>query len=257
LILLNAPGNDLRLGLTVISGFGDPAPDRSISIALNGVKFDEIKTAGLANIVTKPFQARGFLNRLSLSLSDSALPLPYRWGLFRRWVPKDGRRINIVVSRVDLLTDREYENVRMPCRLDLSRPESWNMPNLNGIYADKWIATEAQVSLQACGEADSISVQGFAPSLPAFQPVVPVTVTIDGAGRTVELDRPGPFTIAVPLPRTFEKGSRHDISIRSPRVFVPAELGLGPDRRRLSIMLNIVEIGKGRPYGVTADKAYR
>ncbi len=241
LILLNTSGKEMRLRLTVMSGVGDEASDRKLSFALNGNKFDEITTAGVATVITKPFRPNGFLNRLSIFLPDSAKPIPRGWSLLRRWVPKDARRLNLVVLKVELLNDREYQALRLPCRLDLSRPEVWSTPNLNGIYPDHWIANKAHLSLEACREADSVVIQGFAPGLPASAPDVPVNVTVDGAEWTVHLDKPGPFTISVPLTRSVEKGSTHEISIGSPRSFVPVQLGLGPDQRRLSISLDVVE----------------
>jgi hypothetical protein len=241
-ILLNASGEELRLRLTVVSGDGQPTPDRLISVALNGEKFDEIVTAGVGNVVTRPFRAHGFMNRLSISLPDSAQPVPSRWGLFRRWVPKDGRRLNVAVSKVELINDREYRAIRAPCRVDLSRPDAWGTPGLSGIYADGWIAHEAHILLEPCGKSDSISIQGSVPRLPQSEPPFPVTVSVNGGLQTVELSKPGPFMVTLPVPQGGAKGRPYDIIVGSPRTFVPAELGLGPDRRRLSIMVNAIEI---------------
>lgn len=254
LILLNASGEDLRLRLTIVSGYGQPMPDRSISVALNGEKFDEIAMSGFANVITKPFRARGFMNRLSLSLPDTAQPVPSRWGLFRRWVPRDGRRLNIAVPKIELLTAQDYQAIRMPCRLDFSRPDAWDAPSLTGIYPDGWIAREARVSLQPCGESDAISIQGFVPGLPAPWSPFPLSVSVNGIRLAFELSRPGPFTIAVPLPPAVYNGRRYDVAIGSPRTFVPAELGSGPDRRRLSIMLNAIELGQ-RPVRPATQQA--
>ncbi len=164
--------------------------------------------------------------------------------------------MNLVVLRVDLLDEREYQTLRLPCSINLANPDAWRTPTLNGVYTDRWIANQAHVKLESCGEADSVSIQGFAPSLSATEPAIPVTVGIDGAEQTVRLDRPGQFTISIALPRTFKKGSRHDISVGSPRTFVPVELRLGPDRRRLSVLLNVVEF-HNRLVVAPASKAKR
>ena len=247
LLLLNASGEDLRLRLTVVAGYGQPAPERTISFALNGEKFDEIRTAGLANVITKPFRATGFMNWLTISLPDTASPIRRRWALFRPWVPKDPRRLNVAISKIQLLTNREYAELSLPCRLDLSHPDDWNANSLNGIFADRWIAGEAHVSLQPCEESDTVMVRGFMPGIAGLGPVFPVTISVNGAQQVVKLKKAGPFTIEVPLHGTAQNGGRYDVAVGSPRTFVPAERGLGPDGRRLSIMLDSVELGHHAP----------
>jgi hypothetical protein len=242
LILLNGSGEEKRLRLTIASSYGLPFPDRSISIALNGEKFDEIRTSGIATVITKPFRASGFLNSLSISLPDKAQPAPSRWGLIRRWVPKDGRRLNVAVANVELIGDQEYSAIRMPCRIDFTRQDDWKVPGIDGLYGDHWIAGEAHVSLQPCSVPDAVSVDGFIPMLPHSRPPFSVIVSVDGAPHIMELTKAGPFRISIPLPGTALHDWPYEIAVRAPRTFVPAELGLGTDRRRLSIKLNFIEL---------------
>jgi hypothetical protein len=240
--LLNASGKALRLELTIVSGYGFPEPERSVSFALNGRQFDEVHTSGTATVITKPFRATGFLNRLSISVPDVARPIPNPWGLFRRWVPKDGRRLNIAVSNMRVLGEQDYSSLKMPCAWNSSRAEDWELPGLNGIYSDNWIAGEAHVALEPCDEPGAISIRGFLPGLPGSNSPFPVVVSVNGIPRTFELANAGAFTLTVPLPQAAAQQRVCDIGISSPRTFVPAEMGLGPDRRRLSIQLNAVEI---------------
>ena len=242
LLLLNATGETLRLRMTIVSGYGEPSPSRSISIALNGAQFDRVETSGIANITSAPFQAHGFLNRISLSLPDAAQPIPSNWGLFRRWVPKDGRRLNVAVSDIELLTEREYEATPVPCGLDFSRPDAWKTPGLNGLYADHWIAGEARVFLKPCGNARFVEVRGIIPDWPTVKPPFLVNLSVNSTRQSVRIKKPGPFTAIVPLPPPRQAGEPYEIAIDCPRAVVPAEAGLGADRRRLSIMVNTVEL---------------
>jgi hypothetical protein len=242
IILLNATGEEKRLRLTIVSGYGQPLPERSISIALNGERFDEIRTSGIATVITKPFRASGFMNRLTIFLPDNAQPIPSRWGLIRPWVPKDGRRLNIAVANIELMGDREYSAMRMPCRIDFARENDWKVSGVGGLYGDRWIAGEAHVSLQPCGDPDAVSVEGSIPVAPPSQPPFPVIVSVDGASHTIELAKTGPFRISVPLPAPARHDRPYEIAVRTPWAFVPAEIGRGADRRRLSIRLNVIEL---------------
>ncbi|MGP8243703.1 MAG: hypothetical protein ACLQVN_04190 [Bryobacteraceae bacterium] len=247
MILLNGSGQEMRLRLTIVPGYGLPSPERSISFALNGIQFDQIRTSGTANVITKPFRATAFMNRLSISLPDNAEPIPSRWALFRHWVPKDGRRLNIAVSNVSLLSAREYSAMRAPCRLDFALPDSWDALGLGGLYGDRWIAGEAHVLLQPCGDADSVLLDGLIPALPRSPPPFPLIVSVDGSTRTLAIAKPGPFSVWVPLPEGPSQNRPYEITVRTPRTFVPSELGLGPDRRRLSLRLNVIQLQRSAP----------
>ena len=241
IMVLNGSGKESRLRLTIVSGFGQPSPNHSISFAINGEKFDEIQISGTANVITKPFRASGFMNRLEISLSDTAKAEPGRWALFGKWVPRDSRWLNIAISNIEMISDQEYSATRMPCRLDFSQPAVWSAPRIDGIYDDQWVAGEARVSLQPCGgPPDAVSIDGSMPGLPNTRPPFPVIVSVDGTPHTVELAKAGPFKISVPLPDAARHSLPYDIAVRTPRTFVPAELGLGPDSRRLSIRLQAI-----------------
>jgi len=70
-------------------------------------------------------------------------------------------------------------------------------------------------------------------------PSVPVTVAVDGAaGRVVSVPRGGRRTLVLPLPAGAEAP---EVTFSSPLSFVPAETGLGRDRRRLTVQLLGVE----------------
>ena len=241
LLLLNPSGRELRLRMTVVSGAGDPTPGRVITFALNGQRFDQVDTAGITNLVTKPFRGEGFVNHLTLSLPDGAQPIPRQWAMLRRWVPKDRRRLNVAVANVELITEDEYRRTEFPCSLDLSRADAWNTPGLGGIFGDQWIAGKAHVLLAPCGESDAVTVQGSTLETAGQQLPVPIEVSVDGVVQTIEASKPGPFHIAVPLPAGFQKTGRHEILVGSPAGSVAVHSG-GPDPRSLSIRLDKIEI---------------
>jgi hypothetical protein len=71
---------------------------------------------------------------------------------------------------------------------------------------------------------------------------VPVTVAVDGtAGRVVDVPRGGQRTIVLPLPALPADAQANEVTFRAPTSFVPAELGMGRDRRRLAVQLLGVE----------------
>lgn len=242
MILLNGSGREMRLRLTLVSGYGQTSPERVVSFSLNGVQFDEVHVAGTANVITKPFRASGFLNRLAISVPDTTEPIPRKWGMIRRWVPQDGRRLNIAVSDAELIDDQQYSTMRLPCHLDFSRPDDWKVPGVDGLYGDRWIADEAHFALQPCGDADAVAVKGSLPGLPKSKPPFPVVVSVDGVPHTVGLTKPGPFDIAVAIPPSAHHDTPYEIAVWSERRFVPADLGIGVDRRQLSIQLDAIEL---------------
>ena len=77
--------------------------------------------------------------------------------------------------------------------------------------------------------------------LPRYAPLPSVPVTVEvavAAPRVVDVPRGGSRTLVLPLPAGAEAD---EVTFRTPVSFVPAELGMGADRRRLAVQLLGVE----------------
>lgn len=249
LLLLDPTDELLRLRLAIVPGFGNTDPARSIALSVNGEEFDRIAISGFGSVVSQPFRGQGFLTRVSLSLADNAQPLPRPWGLFNKWVPKDGRRLNVAVSRIELLTEQDYQRLPLPCVFDLSKSDAWDAPFLTGIYPDGWIAGETRVTLRRCSDCDAISLQGFAPGVSGSSFPLPIMTSVNGRPlQPVEVRQAGDFTVTVPLPPALRTSDLFDIRIQPSRTFVPG----GAERRRLSAMLKRIELLR-QPTGPVAS----
>ncbi len=118
-------------------------------------------------------------------------------------------------------------------------PDRWYVP-LRGVYAFepsirqpvwRWLGPDAAIRLSAPGGRVAVTL-----GLPGHAPVAAVTVTVavDGGGaETVTVPRGERRTVDLAAPA----GEPVEVSFRSPVSFVPAEAGLGPDRRRLAVQL--------------------
>ncbi len=247
ILLLKPSAQRLRLRLTVVAGYGRKEPDRVITLWVNGEKADEVAISGVGAFVSRPFQARGFLTRLRLSLPDNAQPEPKPWGLFNRWVPKDSRRLNLAVSRIEVVTEHEYQKLAPPCRLDLSDARAWEAPYLTGVYADRWIAGETRVLLRRCSEAEAIAVSGFLPGVPGAPVPLQLEMWVNGTHlEPQEVNRAGSFLVRFPLPPALRSAPNYEIRLRPSRSFVP---GSG-DSRPLSVLLERIEAPSGATAGV-------
>jgi len=239
IILINPTTELLRLRLTMVSGHGRAVPEREVTLLVNGKEVDRLALSGMGVLISKPFRCQGFLNRLTIALPDNAEPVPRPLGLINAWVPKDARRLNIAVSSIELLTEHEYQRLPLPCSLDLTQPESRDAALLTGVYADRWIAGQARLTLRACGRAEAITIQGFVPGVSA--PFFPLELSVWVNGMPLdplELATPGTFAATLRLPRSLASSDLYEIRIRPTKTFT----GRG-DRRSLSVMLDRVAVG--------------
>jgi hypothetical protein len=120
-------------------------------------------------------------------------------------------------------------------------PDRWYVP-VRGVYAYepsirqplwRWLAPEAAIRFRGRRVTVRLGLPGHAPL-----ESVAVTVAVDGAPvATVDVPRGGNRRVDVPLPGDREA----EIAFRSAKSFVPAEEGMGPDYRRLSVQLQAVE----------------
>jgi hypothetical protein len=97
----------------------------------------------------------------------------------------------------------------------------------------RWLAPEAAVRFRARRAMVRLGLPGHAPL-----ESVAVTIAVDGSPvATVDVPRGGSRAVDVLLPAEKEA----EIAFRSATSFVPAEEGMGPDTRRLSVQLLAVE----------------
>ena len=145
-------------------------------------------------------------------------------------------------------------------------PDRWYVP-LHGVYAFepslrqplwRWLGPDAAIRLSSPGSRVAVTL-----GLPEHAPVAAVTVTVavdGGAAETVAVPRGERRTVDLPV----RAGEPVEVSFRSPVSFVPAEAGLGPDRRRLAVQLlgaertaprgmNHVELGNQTSVGLARD----
>jgi len=118
-------------------------------------------------------------------------------------------------------------------------PDRWYVP-LRGVYAFepslrqplwRWLGPDAAIRLSSPGSRVAVTL-----GLPGHAPVSAVTVIVGvdgGAAETVTIPRGERRTVDLPV----RAGEPVEVSFRSPVSFVPAEAGLGPDRRRLAVQL--------------------
>jgi len=118
-------------------------------------------------------------------------------------------------------------------------PGRWYVP-VRGVYAFepsirqplwRWMGPDAAIRLDAPGGRVSVAL-----GLPEHAPVEAVTVNVGvdgGAAQTVTVPRGGRRTVDLPV----AGADSVEVSFTSPVSFVPAEAGLGPDRRHLAVQL--------------------
>ena len=108
----------------------------------------------------------------------------------------------------------------------------------------RWLGPQAAIRLASdrpAAPAKSPTTVAVTFGLPGQAPLlsVPVTVAVNGAaGSVVTVPRGGRRTLILPLPAG---AAAPELTFSSPLSFVPAETGLGRDRRRLAVQLLGVE----------------
>jgi len=121
-------------------------------------------------------------------------------------------------------------------------PDRWYAA-VRGVYAFepsirqpmwRWLGPDAAIRLGGKQASVTLGLPGHAPIAS-----VAVAVAVDGTPvAAVDVPRGGRRTVAVPLPGG---PGTAEIAFRSAASFVPAEAGLGPDKRRLAVQLLAVE----------------
>jgi len=109
------------------------------------------------------------------------------------------------------------------------------------VYADGWVSDHAIVSCVAEPEASRIVVEGDA-FLSHFLDA-PLRLRVSAEDRDLgqqSIPASGPFALEFALPADLRGRSPLAVHLQPDKFFVPWELGLGPDRRRLSFRLRSI-----------------
>jgi glycosyltransferase involved in cell wall biosynthesis len=115
---------------------------------------------------------------------------------------------------------------------------------LNGVYLDGWATRRVYLDLPFCEEVQAIKLEGFSDYV-----TYPLTIRMKLCGRQIihqPLDRPGTFTLVGAPRRSWTVPSRLTIELLANRDFVPQQIGITPDPRRLAYLIeHLVLICRG------------
>lgn len=116
------------------------------------------------------------------------------------------------------------------------------------VYADGWMSDHAIVSCIAEPDAARVVVEGEAYLSHFLNAPLRLRVSADDRdlGEQV-VAQSGPFALEYPLPDDLRGKSRLSLHLEPDKFFIPWELGLGPDRRRLSMRLQRVSARRSPP----------
>jgi glycosyltransferase involved in cell wall biosynthesis len=113
------------------------------------------------------------------------------------------------------------------------------------VFADGWVSDYAVIRCQPVGVADHVEVVGEAVLSHFLNAPLRLRLSVNDrdVGEHV-VSRSGPFLARFSLPQELREETALDVRIEPDKTFVPWEIGLGPDRRRLSFLLRDVRAGK-------------
>jgi hypothetical protein len=253
LLLLNAHEFPQRLRLTLLSGSGNSSPQRTISVILNGELLDRIHLMSAARVVTKPFVARQPWSQIELLVDEDADPGPRPWGLWNLWVPAEPRRLNIGLMEIELVS-ADLREIEASSHNFLAADEPAIL--VNGIFPDRWMASEATVTLRAHFVPDEIRIKGLIPGVPTLPFPYPLRVSVNGeALPPCVIASPGSVHLNCPIPgqirTSIQPGALVKIELRADATFSTVR-----DPRKLSLRLECVELGR-REQDATQDRQVR
>jgi hypothetical protein len=249
-ILVNPDREPQRLRLTLFAGEGNPSPGRHVVIWADGRKLDEFEFSGYARLLSRPFVTSSFWTHLELEVQESAGLIPRQQAFWNDWIPRDPRRLNVAVSEIALVPDRDAE-AGLATVLDLSSDTRLTSAFFDGIYPDLWIGKQAAVTLRLPPGAEAIEIAGTMPGERTLQYPYRIHALANGTSLGDQaVSGPGPFQLRFPLNtalRSRSSPSKVVIVLQPESTFVPAEAGLSADPRSLSFILRRVEVVKGPP----------
>ncbi len=112
---------------------------------------------------------------------------------------------------------------------------------VDGVYDDQWIGREVTLSLRGAALV-SLELEG---DLPGFSALVPQRLEVRVGGReplVASLERPGPFSLTVPLPSDGTPSRGWEVSVVPLKTFRPKDHGISGDGRDLGVRLRLVRV---------------
>ena len=106
---------------------------------------------------------------------------------------------------------------------------------LDGVYRDGWAKRRVRLDLPFCEDVHAIKLEGFSEYV-----TYPVTIRMKLCGRVVGaqvLDHPGTFTMLGTRRKTWMEPSRLSIELLANREFIPYQVGIAPDFRRIAYLI--------------------
>jgi hypothetical protein len=251
LLLFHPSAAALRLQFTAVAGYGNPSPDRTIRLFVNGEPFDEIRVSGYARVVTKPFVAPQPWARMEFEIQERAAPLPRALALWNGWIPSDPRLLNVAFHDIGVIG----EEAEAPARteVDFHSQDEFSSVDMNGVYADRWMGSQASIELSIPAGASRLELQGMVPGVSGFSFPYAIRAFADGAPLGEVRVGSGAFHVRFPLNRwkwSAGRAARNaHVVIQTQATFIGRKLGVSPDQRPLSIRLDRIgteqRIGNG------------
>lgn len=148
LLRAGQPGQPYRLSFVGIVGHGLANKRRRIELWHNLVKFDEVEVNGTARVVSKPFFPTGGVDRLVLKVRERVRPLE-RWvRLWNKDLPRDYRRLNLLVAEVDVLPPGNRPG-RGQARWELQGESLFNDSySFNGLEPNRWVGESLSLAVR-------------------------------------------------------------------------------------------------------------
>jgi glycosyltransferase involved in cell wall biosynthesis len=113
------------------------------------------------------------------------------------------------------------------------------------VYGDGWVSDHAVIPCAASPGGSHVVVEGEA-VLSHFMNA-PLRLRVHANDRDLgeqSVDESGPFALTFALPEDLRNGSPLSVHLQPDKFFVPWELGLGSDRRRLSFQLRGLSVAR-------------
>jgi hypothetical protein len=191
------PGRPYRLSFVAIVGHGLASERRTVELWHNVEKFDEVEINGTGRVVSKPFFPTGEVDRLVLKVRERVRPMERTIRLWNRDLPRDYRRLNLLVGEVKVLPPGNHGG-RALRKLEGEAlfSESYSF---DGLEPNRWVGESLSIAVHRPEAARSVELSLWVASTPAIHFPLTIQGAVDGAEVLVSMARPGRASKVVPL----------------------------------------------------------
>lgn len=237
-IVLANPGHSRVLELIGINPGVKSLEDKlEISLSSSGETFFVVRISSpgdFRELASLPVELAAS-DTLQFELTSSKSFVPSALG-----TSDDDRVLSFQVQKIAIVPDADAA-VLFPESYTFPRgPES--DPNLEGIYKDGWMGDSAKVTLYNSMKRKELDIRGFFP-MNVFKRITDLEVRIGGkllVKEQLTRKNQGYFRVLVQLPDEYASTGEITVSIRPAVTFVPVELGINEDTRRISYRLEYI-----------------